>query len=53
VSFVGESRVDVGEFGYFGFPIIALIYAFYRRTSDTKKLLKSLENKQHIFESDR
>ena len=37
-SFLNQSRVQTGEFGYYGFPIIALIYAFYRRDSDTTKL---------------
>jgi hypothetical protein len=36
-SFVTQSRVRTGEFGYYGFPIIALIYALYRRSSDTTK----------------
>jgi hypothetical protein len=43
VSFVTDSQVQAGEFGYYGFPIIAVIYAFYRRTSDANKLRAETE----------
>lgn len=33
-SFVIQERIDAGAFGVFGFPVIALIYAFIRRSSD-------------------
>jgi hypothetical protein len=36
-SIVTNSHVDTGEFGLIGFPIMAAIYAFYRRKSDADK----------------
>ena len=42
-SFISHSNVRAGEFGYYGFPIIALVYAFYRRSSDTTKLRDNLD----------
>jgi hypothetical protein len=38
VSFLTQSHINTGPFGFYGFPIIALIYAFYRRASDADKL---------------
>jgi hypothetical protein len=46
-SFITQSHVRTGELGYYGFPVIALIYAFYRRSTDTAKLTK---DKTHIIE---
>jgi hypothetical protein len=34
LSFVTNSNVHIGQFGYYGFPIIALIYACYRLDND-------------------
>lgn len=30
VALLGNSHIDAGEFGLFGFPVIALVYAFVR-----------------------
>lgn len=43
VSFLTQSCVNTGQLGYFGFPFLAVIYAFYRRASDTKKLRAETE----------
>jgi len=34
VAIITRSQVQTGAFGVFGFPIISLIYAFYRLGSD-------------------
>jgi len=41
VSIISQSRVDTGNFGLFGFPVIAAIYAFFRRSTDEDKLRQS------------
>jgi hypothetical protein len=35
-SFAIQEHIDAGAFGLFGFPVIALIYAFVRRSSDKR-----------------
>jgi hypothetical protein len=42
LAFVTQSHIDTGVIGLLGFPIIALIYAFYRRRSDSFKLSRSV-----------
>jgi hypothetical protein len=42
-SFVTQSHVSAGKFGYYGFPVIALIYAFYRRAADREKMRKIVQ----------
>lgn len=32
-ALVSRSHIDAGEFGLFGFPVIALIYAFVRMSA--------------------
>ena len=34
VSLLTQQSIDAGEFGLYGFPVIALIYAFARRAGD-------------------
>lgn len=38
VALVGQTNIQTGEFGLFGFPIIALVYAFIRRSNDKNAL---------------
>jgi hypothetical protein len=38
VSVITQSRVDTRNFGLYGFPVLAAIYAFFRRTTDADKL---------------
>ena len=33
LAIVSQSHIDAGEFGFFGFPIISLIYAVFRMSS--------------------
>ena len=37
LSFFSHRHVETGSVGIFGFPIIALVYALYRRYSDLGK----------------
>ncbi len=30
VAFITQSRIDLGELGFFGFPAISVVYAYYR-----------------------
>jgi len=59
-SLLTRSHIDLGAFGVFGFPIIALIYAFIRRVnqvqivderealvSEIRELRIALHNKDH------
>ena len=32
-----QQHIDTGAFGLFGFPVIALIYAFLRRSTDNQE----------------
>lgn len=34
VALISQSHIDTGAFGLFGFPVIALVYALVRRSSD-------------------
>jgi hypothetical protein len=31
IALVGQTHVDAGAFGLFGFPVIGLVYAFSKR----------------------
>ena len=40
-AIIGQTHINAGEFGLWGFPILALIYAYYKTNNeDTEALLQ-------------
>ena len=35
-AFITQSRIDLGELGFFGFPVISTVYAYFRLKGNLK-----------------
>jgi hypothetical protein len=49
-SIVMQSHIAVGPFGYYGFPVIALIYAIVRYSAEENPALFARHRHEHRIE---